>query len=48
MSLVGLGLSGPLTAVRVVVEVRDLHHSVRLVMGINLMFIMSYLVGFLG
>ena len=39
-----LGLSAPMAAVRVVVEVRDLPHEVRLVMGINLMYNMSYIV----
>ena len=41
MVLVDMGMSAPMAAVRVVVEVRDLPHEARLVMGINLMYNMS-------
>ena len=35
------GLSAPMAAFRVMVEVQDLHHTVGLLMGINLMYNMS-------
>ena len=41
MELLDLGLLAQTVAIRVVVEVRDLHHHVGLVMGINLMYYMS-------
>ena len=41
MVLMEIGLLVPMAAIRMVVEVRDLHHQVRLVMGINLMYNMS-------
>ena len=48
MDLVDLGLSAPMAAVRVMVEVRDLHQKVGLVMGIILMYNIAYVVGSLG
>ena len=41
MELLDLGLLAQMVAIRVVVEVRDIHHQVGLVMGINLMYDMS-------
>ena len=44
MELFDLGMLAPMVAIRVMVEVRDLHHQVGLVMGINLMYYMSILI----
>ena len=41
MELLDLGLLAQMLVIRVMVEVRVLHHEVGLVMGINLMFDMS-------
>ena len=41
MELMHLVLLAPMAAIRVMVEVQDLHHQVGLVMGINLMYDMS-------
>ena len=41
MVLMDMGLSAPMAAIRMVLEVRDLCHQVGLVMGINLMYNMS-------
>ena len=41
MELLDLGLLAQIVAIRMMVEVRDLHHQVGLVMGINLMYYMS-------
>ena len=43
-----MGLSAPTAAIRLVVEAWDLCYKVRLAMRINLMYIMPYIVGFLG
>ena len=37
-----------MVSIRMVVQVRDLHHFVGFVMGINLMYNIQYLVGILG
>ena len=41
MDLLDLGLLAQMVAIRVMIQVLDLHHQVRLVMGINLMYDMS-------
>ena len=41
MELMDMDLSAPMAAVRVELEVRNLHHKVRLVVGIDLMYNMS-------
>jgi len=38
MVLLDMGLSAPMAAIRVVLEVRNLHQEVGLVMGINLIY----------
>ena len=49
MVLMDMGqLSAPMAAVRVMVEVWNLHQQVGLVMRINLMYDMPYIVGSLG
>ena len=48
MVLMDMGLSAPMVAIRLEVEAWDLFYQVRLVMGINLMYDMPYIVGFLG
>ena len=41
MELLDLGLLAQMVAIRVMVQVWDLHHQVGLVIGINLMYNMS-------
>ena len=41
MELLDLGLLAKMVAIRMMVEVRELHHQVGFVMGINLMYDMS-------